>query len=94
MVLVMMEAQVPAELEETLLRAYAHAMKHRPDSVLQSMLTRDTHDPACWRILTVWESHEAMAAYYRSGNTMPSAYAFHLTGIEPVATSSEVIAYE
>jgi len=94
MVLVIMEAHVPPEQEETLTRAYAHVMRHRPGGVLQSMLTQDSHDPTLWRILTVWESHEALEAHYRSNTTMPSAFAFHLAGLVPVATSSEVIAYE
>jgi quinol monooxygenase YgiN len=93
MVLVTMEARVPEDHWEALERAYAHAMKHRPEAVLLSLLTHDSHDPSLWRVLTVWENHEALEAHYESGATMPSMYAFHLVGIVPVGTPSEVVAY-
>jgi hypothetical protein len=93
MVLVTMEARVPKEQWEALERAYGHAMKHRPDEILLSLLAHDTHDPSMWRISTVWESHEAALAHYEAGAIMPSMYAFHLVGIVPVATLSDVVAY-
>ena len=91
--LVTLEAQVPEDQWEALERAYAHAMTHRPDTVLMSLLTHDGHNPTLWRILTVWESREALIAHYESGATMPSMYAFHLVGIEPEGTPSDVVAY-
>jgi len=94
--LVTMEAQVPPDLEEQLLLAYEHAMRNRPPGVAQSMLTRDTHQRTTWRIYTVWESHEALEAHYKSSvesdAVMPSAHAFHLVGIEPTSAGSEIIA--
>ncbi len=93
MFVVTMEAQVPPEQEERLTRAFAHVMKHRPDSVVQSMLMRDNLDPTLWRVLTVWDSREAADAYYVSNTNLPGAYVFHLSGLVPTATSSELIAY-
>ena len=94
--LVTMEAQVPPDKEERLLRAYDHAMRYRPLGVIQSMLTRDAHDRTTWRIYTVWESHEALEAHYKSSvesdALMPSAHVFHLIEITPVSVASEVIA--
>jgi quinol monooxygenase YgiN len=94
--LVTMEAQVPPDKERRLLLAYDHAMRNRPPGVIQSMLTRDAHQRTTWRIYTVWESHEALEAYYKSSiesdALMPSAHAFHLVGIEPTSAGSEVMA--
>jgi quinol monooxygenase YgiN len=94
--LVMMKAQVPAEEEERLLLAYDFVMRNRPPGVVQSMLTRDAHDPTTWRIFTVWESHNALEAHYlsslESDTLMPSAHVFHLVGIEPIGVGSETIA--
>jgi quinol monooxygenase YgiN len=93
MVLVTLEAQVPKDQWKALERAYAHAMTHRPDTIVMSLLARDSHDPTLWRILTVWESREALIAHYESGATMPSMYTFHLVGIAPVGSPSDVVAY-
>lgn len=90
--LVTMEGQVPPELEERLLLAYEHAMRNRPPGVVQSMLTRDVHDPTTWRIHTIWESHASLEAHFQSGDPMPSAYAFQLLEITAEAVGSEVVA--
>jgi quinol monooxygenase YgiN len=90
--LVTMEAQVPPDQEERLRLAYDHVMRHRPTGVVQSMLTRDAHDPMIWRIYTVWENHETLEAYYQSGALMPSAHVFHLVELEPMGVGSEIIA--
>jgi quinol monooxygenase YgiN len=94
--LVTMEAQVPPDQEERLLLAYEHAMRNHPPGVVQSMLTRDAHDRTTWRIYTIWESHEALEAHYKSslesGACMPSAHAFHLIELEPISVASEIIA--
>jgi len=91
-ILVTMEAQVAPELEPRLIRAFNHAMSNHPPGVIQSLLTRDVQEPTIWRVLTIWESHEMLEAHYKSGAIMPSAHVFHLIELEPVGTSSEIIA--
>lgn len=91
--LVTMEAHVPEDQWKPLERAFGHAMNHRPDEIVLSLLTHDSHDPTLWRILTVWESHAALEAHYRSHDIMPSAYVFHLVSVVPDATLSQVVAY-
>jgi hypothetical protein len=94
--LVTMKAQVPPEKEERLLLAYDFVMRNRPPEIVQSMLIRDAHDLTLWSVHTVWESHEALVAYYgssvKSGALMPSAHVFHLLEIIPVGGGGEVIA--
>ncbi len=90
MVLVIMEAHVPEDQWDTLQRAYAHAMKHRPDGIVSSLLAHDIHDTGVWRVSTLWVSHEAAMTLYDSGATMPSMYAFHLLGIVPDISISDV----
>jgi hypothetical protein len=92
-VLVTFEAQVPLEQQETLTRAFNHVMRHRPDGVLLSVLTHESHDSTLWRILTVWESRDACDDYYRSNESLIGAYIFHLVGIVPMAALSEVVAF-
>ena len=93
MVLVTMEAHVLQEQWDALARAFTHAMEHRPDGVLLSLLTHETHDPTLWRIMTAWESREALDAYYQSNTTLLGAYIFHVIGVVPVASLSEVVRY-
>jgi quinol monooxygenase YgiN len=94
--LVTMKAQVPPDMEERLLLAYDFVMRNRPPGIVQSMLTKDTHDSTTWRIYTIWESQEALEAYYEStvesGVLMPSARVFQLVEIVPVGDGGEVVA--
>jgi quinol monooxygenase YgiN len=96
--LVTMKAQVPPDKQERLLLAFDFVMRHRPPGVVQSMLIRDAHDLTLWSVYTVWESHEALEAYYestvKSGDLMPSAHVFHLLEIIPVGSGGEIIATE
>jgi quinol monooxygenase YgiN len=92
MFLVTMEARVTPELEKRLTRAYDHEMSHRPPGVVQTMLMRDAHDLLIWRIVPIWDSHEALEAHYTSGALMPSASIFHLIELTPHSAASEIIA--
>jgi quinol monooxygenase YgiN len=91
MFLVTMEARVAPELQERLIRAFDHVKNRRPPGVIQSMLIRDAHDPAIWRVVTIWESHDALEAHYQSGALMPSAYIFQLIEQTPVSVASEIV---
>jgi hypothetical protein len=88
--LVILEAPVPEERWTDFRRAFRHAMKKRPEAVVTSFLTHDTQDTKIWRIVTVWTSHEEAMALYDAGSTMPSMYAFHLVGITPAISISDV----
>lgn len=93
MLLVTMEAHVAEDQWDTLNRAFVHAMTQRPDAILMSLLTQDSVDPTLWRILTAWESHEALEAYYESHTTMPSTFPFHAVSVVPETTMSRVTTY-
>ncbi len=94
MVLVTMEAHVPEDQWDVLTRAFDHAMKHRPAEILLGLLVQDNHDLTVWRVMTVWESQETLDEYYEAEGTMPSAHVFHLAGVVPEATVSEVAAFD
>jgi hypothetical protein len=86
-------AKVQLRQWEAFTRAFTHVMKYRPDGIVQSILTQDSHDLELWRIMTVWESAEALDVHYRSDTCMPGAYVFHLISVVPIATVSDVAAY-
>lgn len=68
-------------------------MKNRPKEVIARYLTHDMHAPNIWRITTLWVSHEAAMALYDAGATMPSIHAFHLVGVIPEISISDVLDY-
>ena len=90
MVLVILEALVPEDQWNAFQRAFRHAMKKRPKEVVSSYLMQDIHDRSVWRIITLWTSHKAAMALYDAGATMPSMHAFHLVGISPAISISDV----
>lgn len=94
MVLITMQAHVPMDQWDVLTRAFDHAMKHRPADVLLGLLVHDNHQPTLWRIMTVWKSQEALDLYYETEGRIPSAHVFHLAGVVPEATVSEVAAFD
>jgi quinol monooxygenase YgiN len=93
MVLVAMKAEVPEEQWDALTRAFDHVMKNRPDDIVESILAQDQQDPTLWRIITIWESQAALDAYYQWHASIPGAYIFHLVGVVPMATVSEVVGF-
>jgi quinol monooxygenase YgiN len=87
-----MEAQAPEHERETLIRSFKYAMKRRPNALLESYLTQDSVDQTLWHVVSVWESEAALEAYAASSSIIPSAYAFHVLGIAPVASLGRVVA--
>jgi hypothetical protein len=90
-VVVILEAPVPEDRWNDFQRAFHHAMKIRPKEVIASYLTHDTQDTNIWRIVTVWTSHQEAMALYNAGATMPSMHAFHLVGVIPVISISDIL---
>lgn len=86
-----MEAWVPQEKWGALKNAFDQAMSNRPHGVISSWLAQDIHDRGTWRISTRWVSHEVAMAHYEAGEKMPSMHTFHLVGIVPHITISDVI---
>lgn len=92
MVIITMEAKALAHQQGTLIRAFEYAMKRRPNALLESYLAQDSVDQTLWRVTSIWESEAALEAYAASSNVIPSAYAFEVLGLAPVATMSRVAA--
>jgi len=91
-VIITMEAHASEHEWETLTRAFKYAMKRRPKALLDSYLLQDSVDPTLWRVMSVWESEEALEAYAASSDIIPSAYAFEVLGIAPEASLGRVAA--
>ena len=72
-VLTVLEARIPPERQEDLKAAYHEAvMDSPPPGLVRSMLLQDINDHLLWRIETLWESREALAAMRGTGTTSVS----------------------
>lgn len=88
-----LEAHVAPERESDLQAAYAAAAKGPfPHGLVRSTLSRATNDPTLWRIDTIWESPEALAAMRASGGTPRGIQVFRAAGVEPAISILEVVA--
>ncbi len=89
MVVTMLEAEVEAEragdLESAFARETAGPM---PPGLVRSYLLRGT----TWRIVTLWESREALEAMRASGETPAGVRMFREAGAEPTLAVFEVAA--
>jgi len=78
------EGRVPQSNPKAFETAYA-ALKGRPlpPGLTTSFLTRDSADPGFYRVITVWESREALERM-RSNTEVPAAIAlFRNVDVEP-----------
>ncbi len=66
-VVTVLEAHVPPDRAADLQAAYAAAKGPLPRGLVRSTLLQDANDPTSWRIETVWQSHEAVAAVRLAG---------------------------
>jgi hypothetical protein len=92
MPLTVLEAHVAPEHELALRAAYEEAAQGPfPRGLVRSTLSRGTNDQTLWRIDTLWESPEALAAMRGSG-TPRGIQIFRAAGAEPVVSVLEVVA--
>ena len=57
-----------------------------PTQILSSSLLQDHQDPAIWKIVTVWQSAEALEEYKSSVETPGGVLMFRSVGAEPEFT--------
>jgi len=92
MTITILEAHVAPDREVALQAAYGEAAHGPfPRGLVQSTLSRVTNDRTSWRIETIWESPEALAAMRNSG-TPRGIQIFRAAGAEPTISILEVVA--
>lgn len=90
-VLTVLTAQVALERHADLRDAYRALVEDaRPPGLVRSMLVRDASSGTAWRIETLWESREALAAM-RSTGTPGGILVFRAAGAEPTLALLEVV---
>lgn len=94
MVITILEAQVGSEKAALLEEAYTQGIENLDAGITQTFLLRSSKDASLWRIVTVWQSREALDAMRRSGNTPRGVLMFRAADAEPVLSVFEVMAHE
>jgi len=92
MTITVLEAEVAPDRESALQAAYDEAARGPfPRGLVRSTLLRSTSERTWWRIETMWESPEALAAMRGSG-TPRGIQIFRAAGAEPTLSILEVVA--
>ncbi|MGI9647301.1 MAG: hypothetical protein ACR2OI_02160 [Acidimicrobiia bacterium] len=92
MVVTMLEAEVAGGLAGKLTEAFNDESDSLPLVIRESFLIRESGGDL-WRIVTVWESKEALDRYRASVDTPGGVLMFRSVGAEPALTVFEVAAH-
>lgn len=84
MFVTIVEAEVEAERENDLLAAWSARTTTLPEGLIESSLLRGEH--GAWRIVTVWESKDAVLAMRASGQPPAALEMFEEAGARPFAS--------
>ena len=90
MVMTILEAHVSEENWPALERAYQLGSQNKDAGLVQSFLIHSTKDAELWRILTVWESREALDKMRSSGETPRGIVMFRTANAEPTLSIFEI----
>ncbi len=92
LVVTVLDAQVAPERAPDLQAAYTEAAQGPfPAGFVRSTLLRLANDPTLWRIETIWQSHEALAAMRQVGKPR-GLQIFEAAGAHPTLTVLDAVA--
>jgi heme-degrading monooxygenase HmoA len=93
MVITILEAPIAPETAPQLQAAFNQAIQDLDAGITETFLVRDLKDPRVWRIMTIWESREALDAMRQSGETPRGVLMFRAAAAEPSLSVLEVLAH-
>jgi quinol monooxygenase YgiN len=86
MVMTILEAFVDRENWHVLQESYEAAIKELEPGIVQTYLAQAQKDQNLWRIITVWESQDALSQMRESGQTPRGVIMFRAASAEPTLT--------
>jgi len=95
MVMTIVEGRLADGKDAELKQAYASETGdpgHMPAGLVESALVQSLNDPSVWRILTVWESREALSEMRRTTAVPSAIMMFRSVGSEPTVGLFDVAA--
>jgi len=92
MVMTILEAQVAPDKWTALEKAYQDMSLRLDPGLVQTFLVHGVKDPTLWRIITVWESREALDKMRQSNETPRGVVMFRAAGAEPTLAVFDIAA--
>ena len=89
-VMTVLEAHVAEPNWPKLTDAYSEKTRQLPPGLVQTFLVQDRSDSTVWRIITVWESQQALDQMRRTSETPGGVLIFRAAGAEPQLSAYEV----
>jgi quinol monooxygenase YgiN len=93
MVITILEAQVAPDKVPLLEAAYKQGIEQLDAGITQTFLVRGSKDSTVWRIITVWESRDALEQMRRSGETPRGVVMFRAADAEPVLSMFDIVTH-
>lgn len=93
MVLTILEAHVDPQNTSALHAAYAEGIRELDPGITHTFLVHSSSDPTLWRILTFWDSREALDQMRAAGGTPRGVLMFRAAGVQPSLTIFDVSAH-
>ena len=90
MVITILEAHVKLEKAPALHDAYQKGVSELPSQLVQTYLVQGVSDKTSWKIISVWESREALDEMRNSGETPGGVLMFRAADAEPQLTIFDV----
>lgn len=90
MVMTVLEAHVSKENWPALEQAFQQGAQYKDAGLVQSFLVHSVKDSDLWRILTVWESREALEKMRSSGEIPRGVLMFRSAKAEPALSVFEI----
>jgi hypothetical protein len=89
-VITMVEGVVPENKWQALQEGYASVSLSPPEGIVQSYIMQGKADPSLWRLVTVWQSLEALKTMQQTHSVPPGIRIFRDVGVQPQVTIFEV----
>lgn len=83
MVMTVLEAKVDKDSWEMLKTTFQKLATNLPAEIVSTYLIQDTNAQDIWKIVTIWESEEALNKMRQSGVTPTGVLIFNEAGAEP-----------
>ena len=93
MVATLLQARVAPDKIDALEHAYREAIQRLDPGISHTFLLQDSREGSSWRILTVWESAEALESMRQSGAVPRGILIFRAAGAEPTLSIFKIAAH-
>lgn len=88
-----LEANVKESAWVKLIATYKSMIKELPPEIISTYLTQNQTDKTIWRIITIWNSQEALDAMRSSGQTPTGVVIFNKVGANPILSIFDISEY-